>query len=56
MSNHVTNFLPAVPRDRHFDYLAAGLTILVIALLMACLIAALYRNGAVVPYEVAIPP
>jgi hypothetical protein len=56
MSDQVTDFLPAVPRDKHPDYLAASLSILLIALMTACMIAALYRNGAMIPYEVAIPP
>jgi hypothetical protein len=56
MTDRVTDFLPVVPREERPDYLAVSLSILLIALLTACVIAALYRNGAVMPYEVAIPP
>jgi hypothetical protein len=49
MSDRVADLLRAVPRDERPDYLSANLIILVIALMTACMIAALYMNGAIMP-------
>jgi hypothetical protein len=56
MSDQVTDFFSPIPRDKRHDYLRAGLSIVLIALVTVCVIAALYENGAIIPYEVAIPP
>jgi hypothetical protein len=55
MSDEVTNFFRAVPHKENPNYQAAFLSVLLIALLIAYMIAVLHRVGAVTPYEVAIP-
>jgi hypothetical protein len=55
LSSQATDFLRPIPRERSLDYLGALSSIILIALMMTCLVAALYQNGAVAPYDVAIP-
>jgi hypothetical protein len=55
MSDEVINSFRAVPHDENPNYQAAFLSVLVIVLLIACMIAVLHTVGAVAPYEVAIP-
>ena len=45
-----------VHRDKYHDYSGAFLSIVLIALLTAFMVAALYKNETVTPYEMAIPP
>jgi hypothetical protein len=54
MSDQLTDFLRVVPHEKTPNYQAALLSVLLIALIIASLIAVLHKVGAVTPYESAI--